>query len=328
MKLMLMLMLKTLVLAGLLFVFHGNVIAGTEAPKFKPPKSYYLALGDSVTYGYQASKFLAGLPPSGFNTGYVDDFGAQLRQIQPGITTVNYGCPGETTASFITGRCPWTTAGHQLHDNFTGSQLDAAAAFLEAHPGQVSPITITLWGNDVSAFVNSCRGDRICLQNGAPGFLAQVNINFSTILRRLRAFAPNAEIIVTGGWDSFIGSFDFGDPLFEALNASMADAAAGKRARFADPFLVFNPQGDVNAETRAICSLTLLCTNGDSHPSDVGYQALADVVFNVSDYDRLLDERRFDRERRERRRDGEAGRQEPRERGEVVLVGAHRVPGQ
>jgi hypothetical protein len=48
------------------------------------PKQYYLALGDSIAYGYQASKHEAGLPPSAFDTGYVDVFAARLREIQPG----------------------------------------------------------------------------------------------------------------------------------------------------------------------------------------------------------------------------------------------------
>jgi hypothetical protein len=144
-------------------------------PKFKPPKSYYLALGDSITYGFQLSKARAGLPPSAFNTGYVDDFGARLQQIRPDITTVNYGCPGEMTDSFINGPCPWTAGGGQLHDSFSGSQLNAAVAFLRAHPGDVSPITLTLWGNDVREFVGSCTDesgvvDLVCVQNGHQGF--------------------------------------------------------------------------------------------------------------------------------------------------------------
>ena len=31
--------------------------------------------------------------------------------------------------------------------------MDAALAFLKAHPGQVSPITLSLNGNDISAFL-------------------------------------------------------------------------------------------------------------------------------------------------------------------------------
>jgi len=87
--------------ARLLAAAEVTVQAPAPPPVFNPPKTYYLALGDSVTYGYQAAKVRAGLPPSAFNTGYVDVFGARLRQIQPGITIVNYGCPGETSFSFI-----------------------------------------------------------------------------------------------------------------------------------------------------------------------------------------------------------------------------------
>jgi lysophospholipase L1-like esterase len=123
----------------------------------------------------------------------------------------------------------------------------------------------------------------------APAVIQAIKANLAYALERLRDAAPKAEIIVTGAWDSFIGGFDFADPLFMILNASIADMAAAAQARFADPFPVFNPQGDINAETQAICTLTLLCTENDSHPSDVGYQALADVVFLASDYARLLE---------------------------------------
>src|SRR5262249_27988304 len=121
-------------------------------PQFNPLKGYYLVFGDSIAYGYQLLKVLAGLPPSAFNTGYVDDFGVRLRQIRPGISTVHYGCPGESTVSFISGPCPWSAAGQQLHDPFSGSQLDAAVSFLWSHPGEVSPITITLWAKDIQEF--------------------------------------------------------------------------------------------------------------------------------------------------------------------------------
>lgn len=274
---------------ALLFSCQGHAVAaGNDQPRFNPPKSYYLALGDSFTYGYQQPKVLAGLPPSAFNTGYVDDFGARLRQIQPNIATINYGCPGESTASFINGPCPWSAAGQQLHDAFAGSQLDAAVAFLRAHPGEVSPITISLWGNDIQEFIrNVCNFDFACIQSGAPAAIAQISTKLAFILGQLRVVAPNAEIIVTGAWDGFIGSFDFADPLIEALNISLASAAAAAKARFANPFPIFNPQGDLNLETQTICNLTQICTVEDGHPSDAGYLALANVVFEVSGYARL-----------------------------------------
>lgn len=239
-----------LVSACVLALFGATISADVRSPPpvFNAPKSYFLALGDSITYGYQASKVRAGLPPSGFNTGYVDVFGARLREIKPGITTINYGCPGETTSSFLAGPCLWTALGQQLHDGFSGSQMQAAVAFLKAHPGEVGPITLTLWGNDIAQLVGSCQGDLGCIQDRAPGFLAQIATNISAILGQLRSAAPNAVIIVTGAWDSFVDAFTFADPLFQVLNASLAQVAAANRARFANPFSTFNPQGDPNAE--------------------------------------------------------------------------------
>jgi len=282
---------RVLVLLGLMMLATMPAQSQGPPPQFNPPKSYYLALGDSLSFGYQSFKAHANLPPSAFNTGYVDVFGARLREIRPGIITVNYGCPGESTQSFVTGPCIWTATGHQLHDTFSGSQLQAAVAFLRAHPGEVSPITLTLWGNDFPMLLGPCtfngQIDLNCVRDAAPGFATELVKRISGILEQLRSAAPNAEIIVIGTMDTFLDAFAFADPLFQALNTLMAQAAAANRVRFADPFPVFNPQDDVSAEVQAICTQTLLCADGDSHPSDTGYRTLATLIFDASQYIRL-----------------------------------------
>ena len=267
----------------------GVILSGTAIPAASQvvngPKQYYLALGDSITYGYQAYKHAAGLPPTAFNTGYVDVFAEHLREIQPAITVVNYGCPGESTRSFLKGPCLWTEFGEQLHDSFTGRQLDAAISFLRMHPGEVSPITLTLWGNNVREFSVECQADATCIENGAFKFIDDVTKDLTKIFRALRKAAPDADIIVTGSWDSFIDSLEFADPLFQLLNASMAATAAAEHVRFANPFPLFNPQGDAQREIESLCAVLLLCTpQPDSHPSDVGYQVLGDLAWNVSGY--------------------------------------------
>jgi lysophospholipase L1-like esterase len=280
-------------LFGLLIFLIATIPATAQHPTpiFNPPKSYYLALGDSVAYGFQSFRFQANLPPSAYNTGYVDVLGARLQQIHPGIVTVNYGCPGESTETFNDGGCIWTQTGHQLHDAFEGSQLQAAINFLESHRGQVSPITLTLWGNDLPLLLDPCtlnnQIDLTCVQANAPGFITSLAGRIFTILQKLRWAAPDAEIIVTGAVDESVNFLPFADPLFQTFNASLREAAAANRARFADPFPVFNPQGNTVAEVQAICTLTLLCVQNDIHPSNAGYQALADLVFDVSEYVRL-----------------------------------------
>ena len=163
----------------------GVAGASSRSPRFDPPKRYYLALGDSVAYGYQQPKVDAGLPASAFDTGYVDDFAARLRRIRPRISVVDYGCPQESTSSFIKGPCPQNALGFPLHAKFSGSQLHAAIGFLHAHRGQVSPITLTLGGKDIGDFADACGNDLTCIKNGAPAEIRAMAANLRTILARL-----------------------------------------------------------------------------------------------------------------------------------------------
>ena len=178
-------------LTWLLAVAVVLALAGTAAGLGqKGPQSYYLALGDSIAYGIQPGK--GGAPPT-FDTGYVDLFAARLRKLSPKLKLVNYGCPGESTVTFARGGCEWLRDGQKLHDPFRGAQLKAALSFLRAHKGQVSPITLTLWGNDLAPL--SARG------KGAPKAIASFASRFDSILEQLRSAAPTAEIIVTGAWN-------------------------------------------------------------------------------------------------------------------------------
>lgn len=252
-----------------------------HAPQFNPPKGYYLALGDSIPHGHM---FVDGVPT---RTSYVYRLGERLRAIRPDLTVVNFGCSGESTATFLHGGCPMAVLGLPLQDPFEGPQLDAAVAFLHQHPGDVSPITITLGGGDLRELLQACNYDFACIGPRVPAAIATFTANLAAILDRLRAEAPDAEIIVTGMWNSSTDGFDVGDPLIMQTNRAMATVVAGQRARFADPFPVFNPQGDPAAELAAICHLTLLCTDGDTHPSAAGHEALAGLVFAASGYGRL-----------------------------------------
>lgn len=97
----------------------------------------------------------------------------------------------------------------------------------------------------------ACEGAFECIERNAPTKIAEITANLSTILDRLRDAAPNVEVIVLGPYNSFVGHFDLTDPLYGALDEAMAGVAAQSRARYADVFGTFNPQGDVEAETEA-----------------------------------------------------------------------------
>jgi lysophospholipase L1-like esterase len=249
------------------------------------PKAFYLALGDSLTYGLQPAKVDAGLPPSGFNTGFVDVFARRLRRLAPQLRVVNYGCPGESTRTFVSGGCPWPALGRALHNGFPGAQLDAALGFLRAHPNDVNPITLNLGGNDAQTFADACKGSIACARARAPKAIEQIASRLGSILRRLRGAAPTADIIVIGVWNNDITTTRQSDPLYRTFDLALGRVAASMRARFADPFPLFNPQGSLAREKARICSYTFMCSRGDGHPTDAGYKAIANAVFAATGYD-------------------------------------------
>ena len=249
----------------------GTAAIGSEAPR---PQSYYLALGDSIAYGSQPNRPAA--RPSAL-PGYVEPFAARMRKLSRQLEVVNYGCPGESTVTFTKGGCPWLAEGRKLHDAFRGPQLAAALSFLRAHPGEVSPITVTLWGNDLAPL--SARGAR------APKAIASFASRFTAILRQLRAAAPTAEIIVTGAWNPEADRLQQTMPLYRTLDAAIARAAARSRVRVANMLAAFNGTGNVRAQRARLCTRTFSC-KGDPHPTNAGYRAMADAFMAASGYAR------------------------------------------
>lgn len=254
--------------AGLTAVLMTVVAA---VPANAAAQRYHLALGDSLAYGFQSFKF--GQPPSAFQTGYADLLADRVEHGQRSPELVNYGCVGESTGTFVNGTCPWTAAGLPLHDTYSGPQLDAAIEFLRSHRGRVDVITLSLWGNDANAFVASCNGNVQCIIDGAPAAIAQLAGNLESILQRLRTAAPDAQMVVIGAYDVNVGAFQLTGPIFRALNQAIADAARRTHAEFVDPMPIFDADNGA-----ALCTYTLLCRDGDAHPSDVGYAVLADLA--------------------------------------------------
>jgi lysophospholipase L1-like esterase len=244
----------------------------------------YLALGDSLAFGYSQAKFNSLFPnenPAAYNTGYVDDFARVLKFLNPRLQVVNDGCPGETTDSFINGPCQYQLL-FPLHHPYSGgptsSQLSDALAYLEAHRGRVSPITLDIGANDALGVIKGvCNLEPLCIAGQAPTLFAHIAGNLGSILAQVRAKAPNAQIIVLGLYNPFGSTIAGGDQLTAQLNEVMAKVAAGAGARFADPLPLFNPPGALEQPT--ICLLTNMCTPlVDIHPTDLGYAVLAGTI--------------------------------------------------
>lgn len=289
---------------AVLAVLCGGSPVSAAAAKFNPPKQYYLSLGDSLAFGYQqalfGSEFLFDYPhaytPDDF-PGYAVPFAAAMQSVDPGLTLVNYGCPGETTASFKTGCAFQDGLGAALHDGYAGmSQETAALAFLKANPGRVSPITVSLGVNDVKPALLDC----VLAGDATPGCvdppIAAMAANLTGILDELRAAAPSAEIIVMLYYDPFFVVLGpAADGLALGLDSAIAGAAATARAVTANTFPVINAgyPDDPVAEEANVCTLTLMCTppppslTSDIHASTAGYAAIAGVFWDASGYSRL-----------------------------------------
>jgi len=244
---------------------------------YQSPQSYYLALGDSMAYGFQPTKAKA--PPAAVDTGYVDLFASRLRKLSPKLEVVNYGCPGESAQTFVRGGCDWLEHGGKLHDRFRGPQLKAALSFLRAHSGKVSPITVTLWGNDLPLPLS---------QNAkrAPSSIRSFARRFSSILRQLRAAAPNAEIIVSGAWNPEADRLAQSEALYRSVDAAIRRSAAASHARVANMFAALDGTGNAKAKSARLCALTFFCSKGDPHPTDAGYREMADAFMTASGYPR------------------------------------------
>lgn len=288
----------------------------------KRPGTTYLALGDSLAYGFQGAKFASQVPnvnPASFNTGYVDVFGKYLKLLRPGLAIVNDGCPGETTDSLMNGgpgpgRCA-TGAGFPavwLHHPYTGSQLADALQVLATTPN-VNPITLDIGANDVLGFLRSCGfpapSATACIAAGLPGTYAHIAQNLGSILAQLRQAAPHAEIVVLGLYNPYPAVIQpplpGGDQLTAQLNGLLKQVTIAAGARFGDPLRLFNPASRNSAlpETNdllTICAFTFMCPgptspsnpfgynpsspSADIHPTDLGYAVLAGVVGKASTF--------------------------------------------
>jgi lysophospholipase L1-like esterase len=155
-------------------------VSGASSPM------YYLSLGDSYSVGYQPS------PTSGATSGYT-----AVVAKDKGLTLENFGCGGATTSSILTfddvycgvnsptnnpnGYAPpaATDVGPALPGQ---TQVQAADAFIKAHPGEIGLITVSIGGNDVT----SCAGasnPTICV----AGRLGEIKSNVTTLAGDLRA---------------------------------------------------------------------------------------------------------------------------------------------
>jgi lysophospholipase L1-like esterase len=176
------------------------------------------------------------------------------------------------------------------------SPLDAGIKLIDAHPGQVSPITVTIGGNDLLPLLPAALVDPNGTAQKLPGVMQRFQTNFDTILSKLRTAAgPDAEIIVTtqpnplGGIGSPplpAGLPDLAQSGISHLNDIMKSEAAKYNAVVADSAAAFDahPGG---AATLTFVPISLASGNPadiNIHPTPDGYQVYGDTLIKASGY--------------------------------------------
>lgn len=287
----------------------AGAAADTTGPVFHPPQQYYLALGDSLAFGFHEAQFESQVPPNpftydpaSFNDGYDADLLTMLAPLappgQPPLTEVNYGCPGETTTSMIGVAgfpCPFRFQFFppyilDLHDNYPAgdSQLQAALAFLTAHRGHVNPVTVDIGANDLLNLLSSCSNDATCIQNELPGTISTMVRNVDTILTAIQAAEPSAETLVMNVPDPFALYSPSSIAIFGAFDSALNAVVAAHNDRLVDAYsaglqLVATDVPSWCEDSPAACG----GPSQDIHPTAEGYMDLAEQFFSAAGYTSL-----------------------------------------
>jgi lysophospholipase L1-like esterase len=287
-----------------------------SAKKAAPTPTAYVALGDSLSFGYKAATFNANQaankahceaaitaagkgelevahaenalcePVASFEGGFVGYFGHKLASTEKksnmALTTVNLGCPGETSDGLIGhafggagseyNPCSYHNFipggnGYPLKTEIGGSsELEAAAGLISTKSaGTVTAVSLQIGSNDQLAVVAKCENPTYdgehgfsslaqCLAHEAGpegyafegGLFHHVLSNIGVAIGVLRGAGYEGKILVIGFYNPdatiLAGSNTLEKVLNENLEGLIATEGYGPNVKLAQPFSVINPE--------------------------------------------------------------------------------------
>lgn len=278
----------------------GSAVAkspGKPASKTQPtelpvvPGSQYLALGDSVTFGYMEAQVTPApdYPNAASFLGYPEQLGSELH-----LSVANAACPGETSSSLINAAAqsngcennPAHTASNYrtdfpLHVKYKGSQLAFALSYLHSHHS-VRLVTLMIGANDF--FVCQEETADGCASSAEQSATATtVTKNIHTILSAIRNKEHyQGQLVIVNYY-----SLDYSSPALNAesllLNKVQDAAAKPYHVKIADSYAELQA-----ASVRSggnTCTAGLLTQIGSGkcgiHPSYAGQALLAQALEKV-----------------------------------------------
>ena len=262
-----------------------RVKIGRNTPVVKG--SGYLALGDSVTFGFQEATVV---PPPNYRkassfANYPMMAGKQLR-----LRVTNAACPGETSASFINTSAqsygcenfPGTNFGYRklypLHVRYKGSQLAFAIRFLRRHRG-VRLVSLMIGANDV--FLCEKTTKDACLNPAElKAVFTRVEKNVRRILLAVRKRARYRGQIILVHYFSPNSNSALFNAVAKTLNTAMDRGARGLGVRKADGYGAFQTATRIFGGNTCRAGLVTLLRGGSCgvHPTYAGHALLAQAL--------------------------------------------------
>ena len=257
----------------------------------KDSKPRYLALGDSLAFGYNP---LVQPPNLSLYIGYPKMAAAVLD-----LGLANASCPGETTGTFIGAStvyypgfdCLEMQEQNQLFVPYNGAhnQLDYALAFLQANPS-TKLVTIDIGVNDIGILQYNCLTQYSgnppdilkCEEDNLPATLATIGQNLTAIFSALRATGYKKTIVAV---DAF--AFNYSDPVqvgaLGAYNVLVGQVASQFGVEVADVYPVFEHVAARFGGDTCAAGLLVKLPDGtcDTHPNLAGQALIASTVLQV-----------------------------------------------
>jgi lysophospholipase L1-like esterase len=234
--------------AGLLMALPataGAAIRGAAGPPPLVPGSGYLALGDSVTFGYEEAQVV---PAPNYHDassfpGYPEQLAAQQR-----LHVANAACPGETSSSLINtsavsngcentvGKPGGYRVSFPLHVKYKGSQLAYGVSYLKSHRN-VRLVSLMIGANDYFVCVETQAG---CTSPAAiHGVVTKIAANVRVILSAIRNKAHYTGQLMIVNYYSLNYASAATNAQSALLNKTVDTAAKPFDVELADGFGVF-----------------------------------------------------------------------------------------
>lgn len=269
-------------------------LAGSAAAKPKPrnlpvvPGSQYLALGDSVTFGYMEAQVT---PAPNYHDaasfpGYPEQLGAALH-----LRVANAACPGETSSSLVNVNGPsngcennpaHTSANYRtfypLHVSYRGSQLAYAVSYLKSHH-DVRLVSLMIGANDF--FVCEETTSDSCASTSERSAVSRtVTKNVHTILSAIRSRAHYRGQILIVNYYSLDYASGATNAESQLLNRAQDAAARRFGVKIADGYGEFERAALHSGSNTCTAGLLTQLGGGSCgvHPSYAGQALLAQAV--------------------------------------------------